>query len=163
MMPGERSGFRVRCRHRSLPAPAIAAPAWHLSPCRQSAASPPPHSPAEVQPLPPSPPSESAASGRSESHGAPRGNPLRVKLFEGWYKIQRGMAERNVPIPQEKRIEFNGLFDHLVPSPRCRISSTVGAPTLTFHLFAVFRLMTSSNFVGCSTGKSAGLAPLNIL
>ena len=25
--------------------------------------------------------------------------------------------------------------------------------------FAVFRLITSSNFVGCSTGKSAGFAP----
>jgi hypothetical protein len=30
-------------------------------------------------------------------------------------------------------------------------------------LFAVLRLMTSSNFVGCSTGKSAGLAPFKIL
>ena len=28
---------------------------------------------------------------------------------------------------------------------------------------AVLRLMTSSNFVGCSTGKSAGLAPCRIL
>src|SRR5215212_7197440 len=28
---------------------------------------------------------------------------------------------------------------------------------------AVLRLTTSSNFVGCSTGRSAGLAPLNIL
>src|SRR6202011_3429260 len=28
---------------------------------------------------------------------------------------------------------------------------------------AVLRLTTSSNLVGCSTGKSAGLAPLNIL
>ena len=28
---------------------------------------------------------------------------------------------------------------------------------------AVFRLMTSSNFMGCSTGKSAGLAPFRIL
>ena len=28
---------------------------------------------------------------------------------------------------------------------------------------AVFRLMTSSYFVGCSTGRSAGLAPLRIL
>src|SRR5262249_37969626 len=27
---------------------------------------------------------------------------------------------------------------------------------------AVFRLITSSNFVGCSTGKSAGFAPLTI-
>src|SRR5206468_2523715 len=29
--------------------------------------------------------------------------------------------------------------------------------------FAVLRLMTSSNFVGCSTGRSAGLVPLRIL
>src|SRR5262245_36134572 len=29
--------------------------------------------------------------------------------------------------------------------------------------FAVLRLITNSNFVGCSTGKSAGLAPLRIL
>ena len=29
--------------------------------------------------------------------------------------------------------------------------------------FGVLRLMTNSNFVGCSTGKSAGLAPLRIL
>src|SRR5207245_10084044 len=28
---------------------------------------------------------------------------------------------------------------------------------------AVFKLMTSSNFVGCSMGKSAGFAPLRIL
>src|ERR1035437_8162744 len=30
-------------------------------------------------------------------------------------------------------------------------------------VFAVLRLMTSSNFVGSSTGKSDGFAPLNIL
>jgi hypothetical protein len=29
--------------------------------------------------------------------------------------------------------------------------------------FAVLRLMTSSNFVGCSTGRSAGFAPCRIL
>jgi hypothetical protein len=29
--------------------------------------------------------------------------------------------------------------------------------------FAVLRLMTNSNFVGCSTGRSARLAPLRIL
>ncbi len=28
---------------------------------------------------------------------------------------------------------------------------------------AVFTLLTSSNFVGCSTGRSAGWAPLRIL
>jgi hypothetical protein len=30
-------------------------------------------------------------------------------------------------------------------------------------VFAVFRLKTNSNSVGCSTGRSAGLAPLRIL
>src|SRR5512138_230868 len=30
-------------------------------------------------------------------------------------------------------------------------------------VFAVFRLITSSNLVGCSTGRSPGLAPLRIL
>ena len=29
--------------------------------------------------------------------------------------------------------------------------------------FAVFMLMTSSNLVGCSTGRSEGLVPLSIL
>jgi hypothetical protein len=29
--------------------------------------------------------------------------------------------------------------------------------------WAVFRLMTNSNFIGCSTGKSLGLVPLRIL
>jgi hypothetical protein len=29
--------------------------------------------------------------------------------------------------------------------------------------FAAFRLIISSNFIGCSTGKSAGLAPFRIL
>ena len=46
---------------------------------------------------------------------------------------------------------------------------TLSARTSTFGgivrpiCFAVFRLMTSSNFVGCSTGRSAGLAPFKIL
>jgi len=31
------------------------------------------------------------------------------------------------------------------------------------RVFAVFKFITSSNFVGCRTGKSAGLAPLRIL
>jgi hypothetical protein len=31
------------------------------------------------------------------------------------------------------------------------------------NVFAVLRLMKSSNLVGCSTGKSAGFAPLSIL
>ena len=49
------------------------------------------------------------------------------------------------------------LFDHLVGAAagRCR--------DLRPSAFAVLRLMISSNLVGCSTGRSAGLAPLKIL
>ena len=42
-----------------------------------------------------------------------------------------------------------------------RSSTDVGSSTPI--AFAVLRLTTSSNFVGCSTGRSAGLAPLRIL
>src|SRR5215813_6998775 len=41
--------------------------------------------------------------------------------------------------------------------------STKSAGIVTAISFAVFKLITSSNFVGCSTGKSAGLAPFRIL
>jgi hypothetical protein len=43
-------------------------------------------------------------------------------------------------------------------SARARSGSGIVRPSA----FAVFRLMTSSNFVGCWTGRSAGLAPLRI-
>src|SRR5215472_12031991 len=41
-------------------------------------------------------------------------------------------------------------------------ASTVGGIVRPICL-AVFRLITSSNFVGCSTGRSAGLVPVRIL
>jgi hypothetical protein len=46
---------------------------------------------------------------------------------------------------------------------------TLSARTSTFGgivrpiCFAALRLMINSNFVGCSTGRSAGLAPFKIL
>src|SRR5438128_5200000 len=49
---------------------------------------------------------------------------------------------------------------HLITlSARKRTDSGI----VRLRAFAVFRLITSSNFVGLSTGKSAGLAPLRIL
>ena len=40
---------------------------------------------------------------------------------------------------------------------------TSGGGIVSPRAFAVFRLITSSNWVGCSTGRSPGLAPLRIL
>src|SRR5262245_16113943 len=45
---------------------------------------------------------------------------------------------------------------------RSALASTFGGIVRPICL-AVFRLITSSNFVGCSTGSSAGLTPLRIL
>src|SRR5262249_43489893 len=47
----------------------------------------------------------------------------------------------------------------ITSSARCCKNKGTSSPSA----FAVLRLMTSSNFVGCSTGRSAGLAPLKIL
>jgi hypothetical protein len=60
--------------------------------------------------------------------------------------------------PQElAALVEHALFDDLVRprQHRLRDRQAEGA--------AVFRLITSSNLVGCSTGRSAGFAPLRIL
>jgi hypothetical protein len=85
-----------------------------------------------------------------------------------------GTAPRNVCFTPER--------GHSVRGPRCPLSAnsghhhcqsgqsiTLSASAISFggisspSTFAVLRLITSSNFVGCSIGKSAGLAPFNIL
>src|SRR5689334_16325265 len=53
----------------------------------------------------------------------------------------------------------NGYF-HLIT--RSALASTFGGIVRPICL-AVLRLITNSNFVGCSTGSSAGFAPLRIL
>src|SRR6266581_2653660 len=50
-------------------------------------------------------------------------------------------------------------FHSISSSARRRNDSGIVKPSA----FAVLRLMTSSNLVGCSTGRSAGLAPFRIL
>src|SRR6266542_376125 len=53
-----------------------------------------------------------------------------------------------------------GAFEDLVHvSSRAAILVGIVRPIC----LAAFRLITNSNFVGCSTGRSAGLAPLRIL
>jgi hypothetical protein len=49
------------------------------------------------------------------------------------------------------------LLDHLIGQEEQR--GGIASPSA----LAVLRLMTNSNFSGCSTGNSVGLAPLRIL
>src|SRR5262245_62554804 len=65
-------------------------------------------------------------------------------------------VRRNPPI-----LDFRfSILDHRIT--RSALAKTFGG-TVNPICFAVFRLITSSNFVGCSTGRSAGFAPFRIL
>jgi hypothetical protein len=56
---------------------------------------------------------------------------------------------------------------HQCPAPAYLITSSAWkrmcGGIVRPRAFAVFKLMTSSNFMGCSTGRSAGVAPFKIL
>ena len=88
-------------------------------------------------------------------------------------------------IPAEEmknRVEFLGAWGYIsIPAYKKPMQSKIAESMISPHLislfarastsggivrpicFAVLRLITNSNFVGCSTGRSAGLAPLRIL
>src|SRR5262249_32844066 len=55
--------------------------------------------------------------------------------------------------------ERSSIHYSMISSARANTDCGIVRP----RALAVLRLMTSSNFVGCSTGRSAGLAPLRIL
>src|SRR5262249_12274733 len=56
----------------------------------------------------------------------------------------------------EQRDELAAVAHSITSSARARSSGDTSSPSA----FAVCRLMTNSNLVDCTTGKSAGLAPL---
>src|SRR5262245_50822757 len=59
----------------------------------------------------------------------------------------------------DKRDELATPHHSITSSARASSDGGTSMP----RALAVLRLITSSNFVACSTGKSAGLAPLRIL
>jgi hypothetical protein len=56
---------------------------------------------------------------------------------------------------QDRKWPFHSITSSARPSNVGEIGSS--------SIFAVFRLITSSNLMGCSTGKSLGFAPFRIL
>src|SRR5262249_8095179 len=73
-------------------------------------------------------------------------------------RLLRARRERPCRRAAEQRDELAALHS-ITLSARVRRVGEMSRPIA----FAVLRLMTSSNFVGCSTGSSAGLAPFRIL
>src|SRR5262249_54077052 len=68
-------------------------------------------------------------------------------------------AERRCEDTQHQENEERGSFHRITSSAKIRSDGGIVIP----RACAVFRLITSSNFVGCSTGRSAGVAPLRSL
>src|SRR6266545_8215119 len=88
--------------------------------------------------------------------------PVRSTAWFGWERpVSRG-GVLLLPRPYP-------LVDHPPPCPcSCRYLSTSSARMrrcggkVSPSALAVFRLSTSSNFMGCSTGRSAGFAPFRM-
>jgi hypothetical protein len=74
-----------------------------------------------------------------------------------------------IRLPQRSVTYFNGCFYPVCLRRPCNHLMTLSARNSTDCgivrpiCFAVFRLITNSNFVGCSTGRSAGFVPFRIL
>src|SRR5262245_33018814 len=68
-------------------------------------------------------------------------------------------AQRPCHSAAEQRDELAASDHSMTSSARSRNDSGIVRPSAC----AVVRLMTRSNFVGCSTGRSAGFAPRRIL
>src|SRR5829696_1593975 len=85
---------------------------------------------------------------------------------EGYSPRRRGrlsrrlapQAEYSGPSTAEERKQFSPPHS-ITSSARARSVGEIVRP----RAFAVLRLITSSNLVGCSTGRSGGLAPLSTL
>ena len=75
----------------------------------------------------------------------------------------RRLCSQQRRVAREVAAESEHQKSSLVQSITLSARSRMDRGTVMPRAFAVFRLITSSNRVGCSTGRSAGLAPLRIL
>src|SRR6185295_1061340 len=77
--------------------------------------------------------------------------------------LRRGKrAKREEHSAKSERKHFTSTYTWIHLITLSALASTLGGIVRPICL-AVFRLITSSNFVGCSMGRSAGLAPFRIL
>ena len=93
--------------------------------------------------------------GQSALQGSRQVRTFRAALR--WQARERGVRTKTIA---DARVDVCNVAFHSITSS-ARASSVGG--TMMPSAFAVFRLITSSNLVGCSTGRSAGFAPLKIL
>jgi hypothetical protein len=88
-------------------------------------------------------------------------NPIRG-TFPGCCASANGQSTKSKAMSaktKDVRVSSIARFHRITLSALASTSGGIVTPIC----FAVFRLMTNSNFVGCWTGKSAGLVPFRIL
>jgi hypothetical protein len=96
-----------------------------------------------------------------------------AKRLQPFTCVQKVCGYTILQCPQIVYTDLNGLFCETylavqVPGVAAQRMTSVAWKRTAGGMvrpsaWAVFRLMTSSKVVGCSTGKSAGLAPFRIL
>src|SRR5262249_765453 len=94
--------------------------------------------------------------------GQPGGVGLRrpeVQISNHRHRLLRTRAERPRSRRAAKQRDELAAFHHsITSSAMARTPGGISRP----RAFAVLRLMTKSNFVGCNTGRSAGFSPLRM-
>jgi len=98
-----------------------------------------------------------------ESHSGIRHHEklrFRRSLSVSSSEAQLGLLQHNLPITAVSRCNKVSVQPYSITSS-ARASKAGGM--VRPSAFAVLRLIAKSNLVGCSTGRSAGLAPRNIL
>jgi len=110
----------------------------------------------------PAAPPAAALDGGTDSR-ATRGRRIGLtggRSLGGACRQRRGRCRaRNLAGAERDGDERSPVHHWMSSSARSSSVSGIVSP----NVFAVFRLMTNSNLVGCSTGRSAGLAPLRTL
>src|SRR5262245_21437872 len=85
-----------------------------------------------------------------------RSQYLAILVVQAW--VPPGLVSLNRLHPAEQRDERATLHHSITSSARPRSGNGIVRPSV----LAVLRLMISSTFVDCTTGKSSGFSPLRI-
>ena len=103
---------------------------------------------------------EAAGRDARQLHGGPLGGHLHFRPAGPAAPVRELRTGSRRLRARPARTAARAVVNHSITSSARTISD---CGSVSPSAFAVLTLMISSNFVGCSTGRSAGLAPLRIL
>ncbi len=107
-------------------------------------------------------PKKEKSSSENLTHAAESGGTAPIMTAKRTI-CQSGLRFAEVVIPVSVRVDVLCLSNAVTHLNTLSARASTFGGIVTPICFAVFKSITSSNFFGCSTGRSAGLAPLRIL